>query len=377
LAAGTLLLGLSYGLLAASLPTTTSGSKVTPEQQAKLAQGCEQAVGVKRSECQIATEAANTATADQRDRALHDLLLFSILGLGVVTLVSGGLGWVMAGRVLRPVSAITGAARRASERHLGERLEMQGPSDELKELADTFDDMLERLDLAFAGQRRFIADASHELRTPLTVMRTAIDVTLAKPTRSPEQLEAMAAKVRRSVDQADSLVEALLTLAISEHEVTAMESLDLASLVEEALETLTTEISQRGLSVTVDLRTAETDGDPVLLGRLVGNLINNAVRHNHPGGWLSISTGENSGHSYVDVANSGDPIPDGVVQSLFDPFRRIHERTNSKDGVGLGLAIVKSITTAHNGQIQAYAQPQGGMAIRVALPEKKPSAEDH
>jgi signal transduction histidine kinase len=192
------------------------------------------------------------------------LLVFSLLGLGIMTLGSGGLGWVMAGRVLRPVSAITGAARRASERHLGERLDMQGPSDELKQLADTFDDMLERLDIAFTGQRRFIADASHELRTPLTVMRTAIDVTLAKPTRSPQQLEAMAGKVRRSIDRADNLVDALLTLAISEHEVTAKDFVDLAVLAEDVLETVTLGISQRALKASADLQPAETKGDSVL-----------------------------------------------------------------------------------------------------------------
>lgn len=375
LTAGSLLLGLSYGLLSASLPNTAPGSKATPEQQVKLLHGCQQS-GAPSSSCiHIATEAANTATASQRDRALHDLLVFSLLGLGVMTLGSAGLGWVMAGRALRPVSAITGAARRASERHLGERLDMQGPSDELKQLADTFDDMLERLDMAFASQRRFIADASHELRTPLTVMRTAIDVTLSKPTRSQEQLEVMAAKVRRCVEQADSLVEALLTLAISEHEVSAMELIDLSALAEDVLETNTHCIRQKGLKASADLEPAETNGDPVLLERLVSNLVDNAVRHNHPGGWLRIQTGETKDHSYLRVANSGDLIPDPLVTTLFEPFRRIHERTNSKDGVGLGLAIVKSIVAAHNGHIDAYAQDEGGITIKVSLPREKASGE--
>jgi signal transduction histidine kinase len=285
-----------------------------------------------------------------------------------MTLGSAGLGWVMAGRVLRPVSAITGAARRTTQRHLGERIDLDGPSDELKELADTFDDMLDRLDASFASQRRFVADASHELRTPLTVMRTAIDVTLAKPTRSPEQLEAMAAKIRRSVDQAESLIEALLTLAISEHEVTAEEFVDLAALAEDALDTAGPGISERGLEVSADLKTAETNGDSMLLERLIGNLINNAVRHNHLGGWLRVETRTTTNHSYVQVANSGDVIPDQVVQSLFEPFRRIQQRTNTTDGVGLGLAIVKSIAAAHHAHIEAHAQPQGGITIRISLP---------
>jgi signal transduction histidine kinase len=369
LAAGALLLGLSYALLATSLPTTTPQPPITPGQKAKLAHGCDQVELAAQSTCgQIATEVANTATAKQRDRALHDLLLFSLLGLAVMTLGSAGLGWVMAGRVLRPVSAITGAARRASQRHLGERIDLDGPGDELKELADTFDDMLDRLDAAFTSQRRFVADASHELRTPLTVMRTAIDVTLAKPTRSPEQLEAMAARIRRSIDQAESLIEALLTLAISEHVITAEEFVDLAELAEDALDTARPGISDKGLEVSADLKTAETNGDGTLLERLIGNLINNSVRHNHLGGWLRVETGMTTNHSYVQVANSGDVIPEHVVQSLFEPFRRIQQRTNTTDGVGLGLAIVKSIAAAHHAHIEAHAQPQGGIAIRVSLP---------
>ncbi len=368
-AAGAILLALSYALLATSLPKTSPQPPVTPGQEAKLTHGCEQVGLAAQSTCdQVATEAANSATAKQRDRALHDLLLFSLLGLGVMTLGSGGLGWVMAGRVLRPVSAITGAARMASQHHLGERIDLQGPSDELKELADTFDDMLDRLDVAFTSQRRFVADASHELRTPLTVMRTAIDVTLAKPARSPQQLEAMAAKIRRSIDQADGLIEALLTLAISEHDLTAEEFVDLAALAEDALDTARPGISEQELEMSVNLQTAETNGDPMLLERLIGNLINNAVRHNYLGGWLRVETGTTTNHSYLQIANSGQVIPDQVVQSLFEPFRRIQPRTNTTEGVGLGLAIVKSIAAAHHANIEAHAQPQGGIAIRVSLP---------
>ena len=367
LAGGALLLALTYGLLASSLPRST----LTPSEQDKLANGCNQTKLVAQLTCRqlnrAATQAAESAAANQRDRALHDLLLFSLLGLAAMTVVSGGLGWVMAGRVLRPVSAITGAARRASQRHLGERIELKGPKDELKELADTFDDMLDRLDAAFAGQRRFIADASHELRTPLTVMRTAIDVTLAKPTRSPQQLEAMAVKVRRSLAQAEGLIDALLTLAISEHELPSKEFVDLATLVEDALDTAAPRISERALAVTAKIEPAETSGDRLLLERLIANLIHNAIRHNHPRGWLRVETGRTQHHTYVEIANSGDVIAEQTVQSLFEPFRRIQERINTTDGVGLGLAIVKSIAAAHHAHIDAHAQPQGGIAIRITL----------
>ena len=226
-----------------------------------------------------------------RQRALDSLLLFSLLGLGVMTVASGGLGWYVSGRVLRPVRAITETARRASDQHLGERLALTGAQDELKELADTFDDMLERLDQAFAAQRRFVANASHELRTPLTVMRTAIDVALAKPNRTTQQLEDMAARVRRSIDRAENMIEALLVLAISDQGVTSSELLDLSAVAEDALELAAPGITRLGLSVETDLAPAEATGDQQLIERMVWNLVDNAVRHNEPGGWIRISTG--------------------------------------------------------------------------------------
>ena len=189
------------------------------------------------SRCELSFRSGVVAGAQsQRDEATHQLLLYSLVGLGIMGALSGAVGWLVAGRALRPVHAITGAARRASEENLGERLALAGPPDELKELADTYDAMLARLDAAFASQRRFVANASHELRTPLTVMRTAIDVTLAKPGRTPAQLEDMAAEVRGAVDRAEALIEALLTLARSDRGTAAMEPADLAVLAEDALD---------------------------------------------------------------------------------------------------------------------------------------------
>ena len=354
LVAGATLLGLTYGLVASSLPSTTPLSKLTSLQQAKLTLVCKQAEESASSKegkhppatplpgsCQkLAAEGANAATENQRNQTLHDLLLFSLLGLGLTTIAAGGLGWIMAGRVLRPVAAISAAARRSSERHLGERLDLKGPKDELKDLADTFDEMLNRLDVAFANQRRFVADASHELRTPLTVMRTAIDVTLAKPDRSPDQLEAMAAKVRRSVDQAEKLIAALLTLAVSEHELPAREFVDLATAAEDAVYAVATEIELLNLRVETSFDPAETYGDQSLIERLVGNLVDNAVRHNVPSGRIDIRTGMDGDSAYIEVSNSGRCIHGDLVESLFEPFRRIEERTGGSEGVGLGLAIV-------------------------------------
>jgi signal transduction histidine kinase len=384
LAAGALLLALTYGLVASSLPKAAS-SQLTKGQDSKLAVACSGAkhsttvatVPGGKSQPKLAplackrvfTAGASAAASSQRDQTLHNLLLVSLIGLGVMTLASGGLGWLVAGRVLRPVTTITGAARRASERHLGERLGFQGPNDELKELADTFDEMLDRLDAAFASQRRFVADASHELRTPLTVMRTAIDVTLAKPARSPEQLEAMAAKVRRSVDQAESLIDALLTLATSEHKMTNLDSVDLATLVEDALDDASLGVAELDLRVKTNLEVAETVGDRLLLDRMVGNLVDNAVRHNRPGGWIEVQTGSAADVAYLNIANSGSTIPDDLVQSLFEPFRRIEVRTNERDGVGLGLTIVKSIGAAHGATLEVQGQPMGGLVISLTIPK--------
>jgi signal transduction histidine kinase len=395
LTAGAALLGLTYGLVANSLPNPKSSSTLDKNQRAKLNAACKVAsrsaspVAVKGPKsnvpvtgakpqlrptslpvpCKDAFAAgANAATVDQRRQTLHDLLWFSLLGLGVMTIGSGGLGWVMAGRVLRPVRTIADAARRASAQHLGERLALEGPQDELKDLADTFDDMLDRLDAAFASQRRFIADASHELRTPLTVMRTAVDVTLAKTAPTSEQFENMAVKVRRSVDHAEALIDALLTLAISERAPTSTELVDLATLAEDALDIAHPEIDRLDLHVDTALQPAETTADRLLLERLAANLIDNAVRHNNIGGWIRVETGTTNAGAYLNVTNSGAVIADDVVESLFEPFRRIEERTTTRDGVGLGLAIVRSVAAAHNAHIEARNQPGGGLAISIILP---------
>ena len=304
----------------------------------------------------------------QRQSTLAKLLVFWLLGLGVMTAASGGLGWFMSGRVLRPVRVITETARRASEQHLGERLALPGARDELKELADTFDGMLERLDTAFATQRRFVANASHELRTPLTVMRTAIDVTLAKPSPTARQLTDMAVRVRRSIDRAESMVGALLTLAVSDQGRLSTEFTDLATWAEDAIDAATPEIERLDLHVDALLDPAEITGDPQLLERMIANLVDNAVRHNEPGGWIRLRTGTSDTAVYLEIANSGPFIPDDAVPSLFEPFRRMEARTGVRDGVGLGLSIARSVVTAHRATVTARSQPAGGLDISVVIP---------
>jgi signal transduction histidine kinase len=382
-AAGSALLGLTYGLVAGNLPTRPPASLTVSSQELKsLQQACKSAgVALKGNHlfpvkplpgCKQAYAAYYAGTAAgmqaQRQNTLGKLLSFSLVGLGVMTVASGGLGWFMSGRVLRPVRVITETARRASEQHLGERLALTGARDELKELADTFDDMLERLDAAFATQRRFVANASHELRTPLTVMRTAIDVTLAKPSPTARQLTDMAVRVRRSIDRAESMVEALLTLAVSDQGKLSTEFTDLATLAEDAIDAAAPEIERLKLNVEAKLDPAETTGDPQLLERMISNLVGNAVRHNEPGGWIRLRTGASDAAVYLEVTNSGPFIPDDAVPSLFEPFRRMEARTGVRDGVGLGLSIARSVASAHRATVTARSQLAGGLDISVVIP---------
>jgi signal transduction histidine kinase len=373
-AAGSALLGLTYGLVASSLPAPSGRPGYSKQQLTKLSSACKQGKADPRllAECQKAFRAGTTLGSDsQRQRALNNLLLFSLVGLGAMTVASGGLGWVMSGRVLRPVRVITETARRASEQHLGERLALTGARDELKELADTFDGMLERLDAAFATQRRFVANASHELRTPLTVMRTAIDVTLAKPSPTVPQLEDMAVRVRRSIDRAENMVDALLTLAVSDQGAVSSEFTDLATWAEDAIDAAAPDIGRLGLRVDTKLDPAETTGDPQLLERMIWNLVDNAVRHNEPGGWIRLRTGASDATVYLEIANSGPLIPDEAVPSLFEPFRRMEARTGVRDGVGLGLSIARSVITAHRATVTARSQPEGGLDISVVIPRRQ------
>jgi signal transduction histidine kinase len=297
--------------------------------------------------------------------ALTHLLTYSLLSLAGVTLLAVAAGWIAAGRILRPVHRLTAAARAASEQDLSQRIALQGPRDELRELADTFDTMLERLDRAFTSQRQFIANASHELRTPLTVMRTAIDVVLAKPEPTPEALVSMAAEVRQAIDHCERLIEALLVLARANQARARTDPLDLAVVAEDALEGRTAD----GITTTATLDQAPVTGDGVLLGRLVANLLDNAERYNITDGTITISTTAHDAASVLRVVNTGAIVPADMVERLFLPFTRLDDRT-SHDGFGLGLALVSSIATIHTGTVHAVAVPTGGLDITVRLPRR-------
>jgi signal transduction histidine kinase len=316
------------------------------------------------SRCKAALRDADAAGAQrQRDATLAHLLRYSSITLAAATLLAALAGWIVAGRVLRPVHQITEAARTASEHNLGARVSLTGPRDELRELADTFDTMLSRLQAAFETQGRFIANAGHELRTPLTVMRASVDVVLAKPAPTPGELRRMGRDVRVAVDHAERLIDALLTLARNERGLSVREPVDLSTVAENVVDA--TDRGDRRLHVS--LEPGMTSGDPVLLERLVANLVDNAVRYNVPDGdvWLATSTAD--GQVAVVVANTGPSLTRSELGMLFEPFQRLRARTTG-DGFGLGLAIVASIAAVHRGAVAAEARSGGGLTVTVTMP---------
>jgi signal transduction histidine kinase len=299
----------------------------------------------------------------QRDLTLSHLLQYSLITLAVVIALAAILGWIFSGRALRPVHQITTAARAASEHNLSARVSPTGPRDELRELAETFDEMLGRLQAAFEGQQRFIANASHELRTPLTVMRATVDVVLGNPDSTPGDLRGMAADIRAAVDHAEHLIGALLILARNERGLTVREETDLATVAEDVLDTAG--LGDRRAHAT--LEPAVISGDPVLAERLVANLVDNAVRYNLTGGDIWISTRTAAGRGQLTVANTGPVISPADAGRIFQPFERLSDRT-SHDGFGLGLAIVASIAAIHGGTATARPRDDGGLSVTVTIP---------
>jgi len=299
----------------------------------------------------------------QRDITLSHLLQYSLITLAVVIALSAVLGWIISGRALRPVHQITMAARAASDRDLSARVAASGPRDELRELAETFDEMLGRLQAAFEGQQRFIANASHELRTPLAVMRASIDVVLDNPDSTPGDLRGMAAEIRTEVDHAEHLIGALFILARTERGLIARDEVDLATAAEDILDT----IAPGDRQVHAALEPAVISGDPMLAERLIANLIDNAVRYNVAAGDVWISTRTVAGRSELSVANTGRLISAADADRIFQPFERLSDRT-SQDGFGLGLAIVASIAAIHGGTAAASPREGGGLSVMVTIP---------
>jgi signal transduction histidine kinase len=295
-----------------------------------------------------------------RNSALHTLLTQGGIALVVITAAATALGWLIAGRMLQPLHRITETARRIADApaSLHERISLDGPKDEIKELADTFDVMLGRLDQAFDGQRRFIANASHELRTPLTLNRTLLEVALTPPTVSPE-LRQLGTTLLEINDRHGRLIDGLLVLAQSERAVTERSYVDLADIVEHVA----------AEPVKISAAPAPVIGNPILLERLVQNLVENGMRYNVPGGWVAVSCGVlPQGYVVLEVANTGPVIPRYEVPALFEPFRRHGTERLAGPGAGLGLSIVRAVARAHGGDVRAEPREGGGLIATVTLP---------
>jgi signal transduction histidine kinase len=379
--AGAVLLGVTYLLVKQTISTTdktgiqiaaakttvvkpTSSSGVTEVQ---LSDG-------KRVSLDQFIALLNRQQQQARQDTLNSLLTQGAIALGGVGVIALGFGWLMAERALRPVHEITATARRvaasaSAQRGLYERIALTGPRDEIKELADTFDDMLERLERSFDGQRRFVANASHELRTPLAINRAVVEVAMTRPSAGPhtrqlgETLLAVNARHER-------LIDGLLTLAESENPIAQQVAVDLRDVAEHVLRQTPTGDRTVGDGC---LESGPVIGDPVLLERLAQNLVENAVRHNRPGGWLSVTTGADGGHATLSVTNTGPEVAAYDLETIFEPFRRLAgDRIRSERGVGLGLSIVRAVARAHGGEVAAVPRPGGGLTVTVTLPIHQP-----
>jgi len=300
----------------------------------------------------------------------HQLLIASGIALVLMAGASLVIGWLVAGRFLKPVRMITVTTQAISATSLHERLNLNGPNDELKELADTFDQLLDRLEHSFAFEREFVANASHELRTPLAGMRTSLEVAMAKPGPLPPHIRTLADRLDRELDHVDRLLESFLALAQTQHGPPGDEStVSLAELVRLAIQRPADTISAMNLHVEHQGPDVWVTGPETLFSRLVENVVNNAVGHNLPGGWVRVITAERAGRAYLVVENGGPVLHPDQVKQLTRPFQRIGaERTGSDSGSGLGLSIVSSILEVHGGTLDLQALANGGLRVAISLP---------
>jgi signal transduction histidine kinase len=359
LLAGTVLLAVTYVLMSQNLPRPLS---------APIVEGRHLPLPGPGGQFDNLRAFAQRIETDVRDSALDSLVTQGTVALLLVTAAAVAFGWLVAGRALQPLHQITGTARRiagagTAGRGLHERIALVGPRDEVKELADTFDSMLERLDRSFDGQRRFVANASHELRTPLALNRSLVELAITRPDAS-DDVKRLGEALLSVNERHERLIDGLLTLADSENEVTERVGLDLAEVARHVVDQTASDVPVR-----CALAPAPTAGDPVLLERLTQNLVENAVRHNVDGGWVQVTTSTADGRALLTVDNTGPVVPAYEVETLFQPFRRLRaERTGRGRGFGLGLSIVRAVARAHGGQVRAVPREGGGLTVTVTLP---------
>ena len=362
LASAACLLTITYLLVEQQLP------QVTTSAGAVIINNGEQVTGGTSSGTELQTVAVRAASG-----TLNQLLIESGIALGIMAVASVGLGWLMAGRVLSPLRTITATARRISARSLHQRIAMTGPDDELKELGDTFDELLGRLDASFRAQRQFVANASHELRTPLARQRTLLEVALRDRQATEASLRTACERALAAEQQQEHLIAALLTLARGERGLDAFEPFDLATATGEVLAARAADAQAAGLSVAARLRPAAAAGDPALAERLVANLVDNAIRYNAADGQVEVTTGTRAGRPFLAVTNSGPVIPPDQLGRLFRPFQRMDPARRAPGGLGLGLAIVQAIAAAHGADLRAVTRAGGGLAIEIRFPPGPPA----
>jgi signal transduction histidine kinase len=371
LVAGVVLLGATYALFDQQL--SRSGTKVLAT---RLAPGTTAQPPRTVPDDRVIADAESWMTkqrAELHDAAVTSLITQGSIALGVVGGSAAAFGWLIAGRVLAPLHRVTDTARRiagspAADRGLHERIALRGPRDEVKELADTFDTMVERLDRSFDGQRRFVANASHELRTPLTLGRALVEVAMHRESASPD-VRQLGETLLQINARHERLITGLLLLARSENEITARAPVDLADVVAHVTSQTAVEAKDAGITVETDTAEAMTTGDALLLERVVQNLLENGLRHNTEGGRVSVACRTDAGRAVLEVANSGPAVPPYEVPALFEPFRRLDaDRIVTAKGAGLGLSIVQSIVRAHDGTVTAVPREEGGLTVTVTLP---------
>jgi signal transduction histidine kinase len=305
----------------------------------------------------------------QRIADLHQLEIESGIALAIMAIISGGLGWLVAGRVLRPVRTITVQTRQISEANLHRRLSLPGPRDELRTLSDTIDDLLQRLERAFDAQRRFVANASHELRTPLTAVRALLEMVISDPRATPATFREICRQALEENEQQERLIDALLALAQGQRGLDGREPVDLGLVAAAATRAQQAEASAAHVELETVLEAAVVSGDRHLLRRLVSNLLQNAIRHNVPDGHVSLEVRRHAGEAVLSVTNTGPVVPAAEIDRLLQPFQRLApDRAGHLDGFGLGLSIVAAIATAHDAVLAVRPGEQGGLRVEVRFP---------
>ncbi|MER6028193.1 HAMP domain-containing sensor histidine kinase [Streptomyces sp. NPDC001851] len=373
LIAGILLLSIIYLLAAQAISTGNQPLfKIVSGSQIRVSSdNCPAITAINSSPLPLSdfNDAIAHCVDQQRQTALDDLLSRSLLALLGLAVIAFAFGYAMAGRVLSPLGRITRTARQVAGSDLSRRIELDGPDDELKELADTFDDMLERLQRAFTAQQRFVGNASHELRTPLAINRTLLEVHLSDP-NAPVELQQLGKTLLATNERSEQLVEGLLLLARSDNQIVERKPVDLAEVAAQAIDQVHAEADAKGVKIRGERRPAVVQGNGVLLERIALNLVQNAVRYNVPeDAWVEVNTEVEHGQAVLTVTNTGPVVPAYEIDNLFEPFRRLRtERTGSDKGVGLGLSIVRSVARAHGGHIVAQPREGGGLVMRVTLP---------